>query len=529
MQHALKSFTLGALGLLMAGSVWGQKCTVDISPEFKTNGDKYLWNHLYSDATGHYVLFVEENQGFFLYKKFTPTLQKFDRAFNLSLDKEIPVEGSDIRFDNMLYARQKFVLCTRRDDKKAKKVTLTATTVGLDGATQLSKQVASIPYDNNDNLVDLVRWKTSPDTSSLVLAAWADNGDKKLPIKLMVSVQDNKLANLWNQFFTLPYTQDLVEIEDVVVSNTGQVLVSAKVYADKKDKKAAREKGAPAPPDHKMVVFALDGSSDKVREINPEVPGKFVMDLSISVNRQEEFYYGGIYTNDGEGVIQGVFCASLNAQTGDSKLLVNRELSDAEIKSFSSDKDKSGNEGLDPNFEMKNLLIQETGGLVLIAEETFKTYESYSSGGTLKTVTNYNTNDLLVVSISPEGSVNWVKMVPKSQAFGETEKYSSYAYLTSGADLCFVYNDDKDNISQSTSIKAKPISSFRDAVAGIFVINGDGKMERQKVFSIKKDTGLLLVPERSKQISANELFFVTTGVFKLTGKNMYHVGVIRVN
>ena len=62
-----------------------------------------------------------------------------------------------------------------------------------------------------------------------------------------------------------------------------------------------------------------------------------------------------------------------------------------------------------------------------------------------------------------------------------------------------------------------------------FKTNGDGKMERQKVFSIKKDTGLLLVPERSKQISANELFFVTTGVFKLTDKNMDHVGVIRVN
>jgi hypothetical protein len=389
--------------------------------------------------------------------------------------------------------------------------------------------VATFPYKTNDDLVDMIQWKTSPDTSSLALVAWADNGDKKLPVKLQVSVMDHKLANLWNQQFTLPYVQDLLEMQDVVVSNTGQVLVSAKVYADKKDKKAAREKGGPVPPEHKMVIFVLDGSSDQAREVNPEVAGKFVVDVGINVDKKGTFYYAGLYTNDGVGVVQGIFCATLNGQTGASTMLANKELSNSDIKSFSTEKDKEGNEGLDPDFAMKDLVIQENGGVVLIAEETFRTYESYSSGGTLKTVTNYNTNDLLVMSISAQGSVNWLKMVPKSQAFGETEKYSSYAYLSSGADLCFVYNDDKDNINQPTTAKAKPISSFRDAVAGIFMVNGDGKMERQKVFSVKNDTGTLLVPGRSKQISANEMFFVTTGVFKLTGKNIYHIGVIRVD
>jgi hypothetical protein len=491
----MKFLTLTFASLLMAGTLFSQKASVEIGPEFKTNGDMYLWNHLYSDASGHYVLLAEENRGFFLYKKFTTTLQKYDRSFNLILDKEIRISDSDIEFDDMLYAQQKFVLCTRNEDKKAGKVTVSTTLVGLDAMTQATQRIASIPYASRDNLPNMIKWKMSADTSKILLAAWADHDADKIQTELLVSVQDNKLSNIWKHNFTLPYTQGQLKILKLAISNTGQVFVSAKVYFDKKEQKALKKKDAPTPLPYKMVVFLMDASSDKVREISPEVPGKFVADLSINAGKQGELYCAGIYTNDQKGVIQGIFYNKINGQTGAVDFTVNKELSDADIKNFNTKKDKSGNEGLDPNFEMKDLILREDGGVVLTAEEVFSTHEMYTSGGQTKTVTNYNTNDVLVSSISPKGSIDWVKMIPKSQP---------------------------------TSAKAKAISSFKDAVAGMLTISGAGKMERQKVFDIKKDTGTLLVSKRSKQISSNELFFVTTGVFKLTGKNMYRLGVVRI-
>ncbi|MBC7775641.1 MAG: hypothetical protein H7246_09395 [Phycisphaerae bacterium] len=526
----MKIFTLSFASLLVASTLFSQKASVEIGPEFKTNGDMYLWNHLYSDPSGHYVLLAEENRGFFLYKKFTPILQKYDRAFNLGLNKEIKIEDSDIEFDDMLYAQQKFVLCTRNNDKNASKVTISATIVGMDATSQKTQRIASIPYDNRDNLPNMIKWKISADTSKILLAAWADHDDDKIQTKLLVSVQDNQLANIWKHNFTLPYTQEQLKILNLAISNTGQVFLSAKVYYDKKDKKASNKKDDPAPLPYKMVIFSMDATNDKAREISPEVTGKFITDLSINVGKNGDLYYAGLYTNDNKGVIQGIFYNKTNGQTGAVEVAINKELSESDIKNFNIKKDKSGNEGLDPNFEMKDLILREDGGVVLTAEEVFTTHESYTStAGRMETVTNYNTNDVLVSSISPKGSVDWVKMVPKKQAFGGTEKYSSYALMVSGASLCFVYNDDKDNISQPVTALAKDISSFRDAVAGMLTISGDGKMERQKVFDIKKDSGTLLVPESSKQISANELFFVTTGTFKLTGKNMYRLGVIRIN
>ncbi len=510
---------------MIAGTLAAQNCKVEIGPEFKTNGDLYLWNHLYSDAGGHYLLLVEENRGYYLYKKFTPTLQKYDRAFKLVQSSEIPLENSDINFDDMFYAGQKFVLCTNKDNKKAQNVSINATVVGQDAEIRQKRQVASLPYDNNDNFPDMIKWKVSADTSKILLAAWADNDEEKLQTELFISVLDNNLAGIWQQNYTLPYNQNELKILDVLVSNTGQVFARAKVYFDKK---ATKKKEGPESPAYKMVIFSMDGTSNKARESSPEIPGKFVTDASISIGKSGELYCGGIYTNDKQGIIQGFFCQKMNLQTGPNELMFKKELSDSDIKLFNIKKDKQGNEGLDPNFEMKSLILKEDGGMVILAEEIFTSHESYTSGGTMKTATIYNTNDVMVASVSPAGTVEWIKMVPKNQMFGETSKYSSYALMVSGSTLCFVYNDDKDNISKPVNIKAKAISSFNDAVAAMFTINSSGKAERQTLFSIKKDTETLLSPKKCAQISPNELFFVTSGVFKLTGKNIYHIGVVRI-
>jgi hypothetical protein len=522
----MKLLLLSFVGIMTAGTLAAQHCTVEIGPEFKTSGDLYLWNHLYSDAGGHYVLLAEENRGYFLYKKFTPILQKYDRAFKLVQSKEIPLEDNDISFDDMLYVGQKFVLCTSHDNKKTQKVTISATLVGLDGVVRQKRQITSLSYDNKDNFPDRIKWEISTDTSKILHATWADNDEAKLQTRLFVSVQDNNLAEIWQQNYTLPYNQNELEILNMLVSNTGQVFVTAKNYLDKK---AAKKKDGPEPLAYKLVVFSMDGTSDKVKELSPEIPGKFITDLSINTGKSGELYCGGIYTNDKQGVIQGLFCQKTNTQTGTTELLFRKELSDSDIKLFNIQKDKQGNEGLDPNFEMKNLILKEDGSMVILAEEVFTSHESYTSGGSMKTVTIYNTNDVMVAAVSPAGTIEWIKMVPKNQMFGETAKYSSYALMVSGSTLCFIYNDDKDNISKPVNTKAKPISSFNDAVAAMLTINSTGKAERQTLFSIKKDTETLLSPKRCAQISSNELFFVTSGAFKLTGKNIYHMGVVRID
>ena len=523
----MKFSFLPLVGIMIAGTLAAQNCKVEIGPEFKTNGDLYVWNHLYSDAGGHYILLVEENRGYFLYKKFTPTLQKYDRAFKLVQSREIELEGSDIRFDDMLSAGQKFVLCTNYDNKKTQKVSVNAAVVGLAATVRQNRQIASLPYDNKDNFPDEIKWKVSADTSKILLAAWADNDEAKLQTRLFVSVMDNNLGEIWQQNYTLPYNQEELKILNVLVSNTGQVYLTAKVYLDKK---AAKKKDGPEPLLHKMVIFSMDGGSEKIRETSPEIPGKFVTDLSISTGKSGELYCGGIYTNDKQGVIQGFFCQKTNTQTGTNELIFKKELSDSDIKMFNIQKDKQGNEGLDPNFEMKNLILRDDGGMIILAEEVFTSYESYTPAGssTMKTATIYNTNDIMVAAVSPGGTVEWLKIVPKNQMFGETNKYNSFALMVSGSTLCFIYNDDKDNIGKPVNTKAKPISSFNDAVAAMFTINSTGKSERQTLFSIKKDTETLLSPKKCAQISSNELFFVTSGVFKLTGKNIYHLGVIRI-
>lgn len=47
--------------------------------------------------------------------------------------KEFGVNEKDVRFGNMLYAGNKFLLCTQSPDKQDRKLTCTATMISLDG------------------------------------------------------------------------------------------------------------------------------------------------------------------------------------------------------------------------------------------------------------------------------------------------------------------------------------------------------------------------------------------------------------
>lgn len=485
-----KTSTLTITGLLLAGTLFSQKASVQITPEFKEKSDTYVKKHLYSDPTGHYVLLAEETRGAFSDKKYTPILQKFDRAFNLGLNKEIKVGDSDIEVDDMLYAQQKFVLCTQSTDTKAKKVTVSATIVGMDASTKPTRQIATIPYTSTKDLPNTMEWRVSQDTSKILLAAWADHSANKLPIQMLVSVQDQQLSNIWKQNFTLPYTSKQIKILNMVLSNTGQVFLSAKVYLDKDEKKALKN-GQP-PLSYKMVTFLMEAGNNKAKEITPELSGKFVTDISITSGKTGDLYCAGLYTNDNDGVVQGFFLHKINPQTGAVDLAVTKELGEADIKNVNTEKDKEGNEGLHPNYEMKNLLLREDGGLVLTAEDVYRTQESYASANR-GTYTVYHTDDVLVSSISPGGTIDWVKMVRKKQAMGESRNLSSYALLVSGTNLCFIYTDDEDNIRQPVTARAKDIS-FKDVVTGMMTISADGKMERQKLFDINKETRTLIVP-----------------------------------
>ncbi len=512
--------------LFCTGGLLAQKTTVEIGPELKMERDLNFWGQLHSDPTGHYVLLTEDESTLFTRNIATPTLQKYDRNFRLVYAKELKSDQKDLRFGNMLYARGKFLLCTELLDKQERKLTCTASLISLDGQVSKPQQVGKVQYTDKDDRPTEVRWLMSDDTSKMLLATAADDNDDHLRMKITLNVYDDQLRKIWNKGFTLPYTQEQLTIRSWALAGNGQVYLLGKVYEERRSQESKR-KGGKRKPAYKLIIFRFDQTLEKAQEYRLDLQDKFVTDLAFRLSPNNDLNCAGFYANDTKGVIQGVFFTRLNGQTGTAEVATRKELSAKDIDNFDTQRDRSGNEGLDSKFEFKNLLLRADGGIVVTAEEAYSVTTSYYSAGRIYYRTTYYNNEIFITSIDPAGQIEWVRMIPKRQEFESTDYFNSYTLMESGSNLYFLYNDDEDNIRNSLQARPRRISSFRDAVAALVTVDSTGKMDRRKIFDAKEDADALMAPGEGRQISPNELFFVTTR-FKVFGAKRVRMGVVRV-
>ena len=513
--------------LFFSLSLNAQKPVVEIGPEIKIEKDKYFWGHLHSDPTGHYVMLMESSGGMMLGSNQTlkPIVQKYDRRYSLLFSKEFIVDDKDIDFGNMLYASNKFFFCTEQRDKKAKKFTCSVTPVDMNGKAGKVEKVAVVQYEEKDDAPSNVIWQMSEDTSKLLVATIADDNNDDLKTKVSVNVYDNKLSKQWAKAFTLPYTQEQVSPKTWSLANDGKVYLLAKVY-DGSRKKESKKSGDDRRPAYQMILFCFDGTSEKPKESVLSFEKKFVTDVTFKLNHDNDLSCAGFYANDTKGVIQGVFFVRIDGKTGAVVNASQKEISAADLENLDTKKDRSGDKGLDSDYEFGELILRDDGGIVVTAEKVYVTIESSSTGTSMRTYRIYHSDELFVVSIAPDGKIEWLKVIPKKQA-GSTTTFNGYSSMVSGSNLYILYNDDEDNIKLPLNHKAKGLSSFKDAAAALVTISSDGKASRRQIFDSKADADALMVPSDGEQISPNELLFVTTR-FKIFGKTSMRLGLVRI-
>lgn len=225
------------------------------------------------------------------------------------------------------------------------------------------------------------------------------------------------MNRLWGKSFTLPYTQEQWTIRSWTLANDGQVYLLGKVYEEKRNQESKKKNGKRRPA-YKMVIFRFDQTIEKAQEYRLDLQDKFVTDVAFKLSPKNDLNCAGFYANDTKGVIQGVFFTRLNGQTGTAEVGTRKELSARDLENFDTQKDRSGNEGLDSKFEFNSLLLRDDGGIVVTAEEAYRITTSYYSAGRIYYRTTFYNNEIFITSISPSGQIEWVRMIPKTGVCG---------------------------------------------------------------------------------------------------------------
>lgn len=198
--------------------------------------------------------------------------------------------------------------------------------------------------------------------------------------------------------------------------------------------------------DMKYIIYRHDIRAQQSTELKIELGDKYISDLAFRLDREENIYVAGFYSNRGTDEIVGTLFQQI---APDGRILLNaaERFNEEFLRNYLSSSQ------IDRGRELKNfyldsedgIILRSDGGVLLIAEKFFVTYQSYRDiygYWTDREVFHYE--DVILTSVSSSGEIEWHAIIDKNQV---AESPSSLSYFNaigpSGAYIFYEYKPRK--------------------------------------------------------------------------------------
>ena len=131
------------------------------------------------------------------------------------------------------------------------------------------------------------------------------------------------------------------------------------------------------------------------------------------------------------------------------------------------------------NLRLMDFLVKEDGGTYMIAEINYMKETTASKLDEDKLKYNFFYKDIIVISTSAEGEIEWMRNIDKNHKLKEANwHYGSCWGIISNDNLFFVYNDLIDNKKIESGEKAKEMNLLSSKVLMQAQLSPDGKVKK---------------------------------------------------
>jgi len=247
--------------------------------------------------------------------------------------------------------------------------------------------------------------------------------------------------------------------------------------------------------DHRLEVYKAFGSGEANRTSALIQLNEFLFyDLKmIFDNRNNKLIGAGLYSANSRARANGVFTLSIDNGVGTS-YLDKVEFEDNFINGVSGrgvDEEKGISE-----IDIRDIVLRRNGGAMLLLERNrilerrvTTAGRSYIGRDGSGYIVDYYYDDVLALSIDPEGKLIWNEIFHKRQySQDDNAAFSSYFILKTPSELKLVFNDD---IKNETTVSE-------------YVIKANGTSDRNAVFSTEAQN-LKLRFKDALQVGSNEM------------------------
>lgn len=461
-------------------------------------------------------LIGRDTSGFYVYRQHKPDADYFwlehyrypDYQQEFAVEIALPTIGKrSAQLEKILLLDEHFLLFTSFYDRNSDQNRAFASLLDKEGNVVKSIfEVDRIDNVTNRKNTGHFAFQLSPD-SAYVLAfhntPYSESENARFSVKLL----DKRLNELWKKKFKMPYADQDFEVVTALVGNDQSVYMVCRLFGQ--GVLSASEMNA----NKKYTLFHYNHVGRKLTEYEINVDDNWIHSARFELVNDTTLVSGGFFSSSGQGNIAGAFQVRFNTKSGE---LINHGFADLprDVMLDVGYNDDLLFGGL-ASFEMRRMMPRTDGSIVLVAEKSYVSTSTFFDPYTGQRLVNYyyHDDDVIVVSLSPGGQVEWARTLAKNQTSTDSdEAYTSIAVNLYRDDVFILFNDHPANLNFVREPgEVKTASNFNKSVPVLAHLDRGGRM---LVKPLMRDTEpeVILIPRFSKEWnSSRQLIYGVLG------------------
>lgn len=298
----------------------------------------------------------------------------------------------------------------------------------LQGNPLVEEGILSVVPNQKEQKVDL-QYVLSPNKRRLL--AYKNLANRRESESILFYLFDEEGEVVQNGEIDLKYPDNKFTVENIRVSNLGNIYVLGKFTRS--------SLGSVDAQDIQHIVYRYDLERAEGLEIQVDIGGRFITDLAFRLDRSENIYVAGFYSNRGTDMIGGTLLQKLSP---DGELLQQSlaAFSDGFLSNYLSDGQINRGKEL-RNFYLDpedGIILRSDGGVLLIAEKFYVTYQSYRDMyGAWIDRALYHYEDVIFTSVASDGEIEWHAIIDKNQVSESPRNLSFFSAISAQGSSIF--------------------------------------------------------------------------------------------
>jgi len=357
------------------------------------------------------------------------------------------------------------------------------------------------------------------------------NGDSKMVIQYRVKPEirnDAKNYDLigmhvfnenmqpeWNKEIKMPYTEKKMNNLDYSVDSEGNAYILSMVYNDNTTDSKKRKGDDP---NYHIELLKFKAKTAELVKIPITLQDKFINGIWIYEKSDDYMVCAGFYNNgEDRGDADGIILCKIDKE-GKTYDMASYEIPLEIINQNISERAQNKNERKDKkdkaefqNIEMRDLLVQEDGSIILIGEQFYITQQTTRYGNSYVTTYTYHYEDILITKINPDGKLAWMKKLPKRQMGTNGRGGLSYEYIATNNSHYLLFLDNVKNMDLELNKRPAVHSDGKGGYLTAYKVNDkDGSVKKVSILDTRNVDGIAIkqfLTSRIVPVSNNDFVF----------------------